>query len=279
MSAVGERERKTQERVVRLFRDRLGYHYLGDWKERPNNSNIEVDTLRSYLQRQGSRDALIDRAITALQRAAGDSPNLYEANKKVYSLLRYGVAVKLEVGQNTETVRLIDWDTPHNNHFAIAEEVTIRGNLTKRPDIVLYVNGIALGVLELKRSSVAVSEGIRQNIGNQREEFIRPFFATTHWLMAGNDTEGLRYGTIGTPEKYYLSWKEPGAEENILDRALLQLCDKTRLLELIHDFIVFDAGTKKLCRHNQYFGVKAAQARVRAREGAFCGTARAVAKV
>ena len=86
-------------------------------------------------------------------------------------------------------------------------------------------------------------------------------------VMAGNDTEGLRYGTIQTPEKYYLTWKEDSPVENPLDRALTQLCGKARFLELIHDFIVFDAGTKKLCRHNQYFGVRAAQDHVQRREG------------
>ena len=86
-------------------------------------------------------------------------------------------------------------------------------------------------------------------------------------VMAGNDTEGLRYGTIQTPEKYYLTWKEDSPVENPLDRALIQLCGKARFLELIHDFIVFDAGTKKLCRHNQYFGVRAAQDYVKRREG------------
>jgi type I restriction enzyme R subunit len=85
--------------------------------------------------------------------------------------------------------------------------------------------------------------------------------------MAGNDTQGLRYGSIETPEKYYLTWKEKSDIESPLDAALVQLCSKACLLELVHDFIVFDAGTKKLCRHNQYFGVKAAQERVRHREG------------
>ena len=75
---------------------------------------------------------------------------------------------------------------------------------TKRPDVVLYVNGIALAVLELKRSTVSVAEGIRQNLDNQKNEFIQPFFSTLQWLMAGNDSEGLRYATIETPEKYWL---------------------------------------------------------------------------
>ena len=142
---------------------------------------------------------------------------------------------------------------------------------TKRPDVVLYVNGIALGVLELKRSTVSVAEGIRQNLDNQKKEFIQPFFSTMQLVMAGNDTEGLRYATIETPEKYYLRWVEDSgpyaSEPNLLDRHLLQVCGKARLLELIHDFVVFDAGTKKLCRQNQYFGVKAAQDFIRRREG------------
>lgn len=77
---------------------------------------------------------------------------------------------------------------------------------TKRPDVVLYVNGIALAVLELKRSTVSVAEGIRQNLDNQKKEFIQPFFSTLQWLMAGNDSEGLRYATIETPEKYWLQY-------------------------------------------------------------------------
>ena len=178
--------------------------------------------------------------------------------------------VKPDVGANTETVHLIDWQHPLANDFAVAEEVTVTGEHTKRPDVVLYVNGIALAVLELKRSVVSVSEGIRQNLDNQKRTFIQPFFATVQLVMAGNDTEGLRYGVIETPEKYYLNWKEEGdagSVEDLLDRQLTQLCNRERLLEIIHDFIVFDAGVKKTCRHHQYFGVRAAQVRVKRREG------------
>ncbi len=179
--------------------------------------------------------------------------------------------VQPAVGEQTITVWLIDWDSPSNNDFAIAEEVTVIGRNTKRPVLVLYVNGIALGVLELKRSTVSVSEGIRQNLDSQKPEFMRPFFATVHLVMAGNESEGLRYGVIGTPEKYWLRWKEddahPAAGDNPLLLELGQLCGKERLLEIVHDFIVFDRGVKKTCRHNQYFGVRAAQARVERREG------------
>lgn len=266
---VGQLERKTQDRVVTLFRERLRYDYLGNWEEREGNSNIEEEYLRAFLVRSGYDEQLIERAIADLKRAAGkQNMSLYDLNKDIYGLLRYGVKVRKGLGHNYETVWLIDWEHPENNHFAIAEEVTVRGNRTKRPDIVLYVNGIALGIIELKRSVVSVSEGIRQNIGNQKDEFIKTFFGTAQILMAGNDTEGLRFGTTETLEDYYLTWKEPGFEgENRLGRNILQLCEKQRLLEIIHDFIVFDSGIKKICRHNQYFGTKAAQEFVKRHEG------------
>jgi len=280
ISTVGQNERNTQDRVVGLFQHTLGYDYLGNWIDRKDNRNVEAGLLRAFLKKQGKDDNLIGRALYLLDKEAGDqSKSLYDRNKAVYELLRYGVKVKSEAGEQTQTAWLIDWEHPENNHFAVAEEVTVlavdAAAYGKRPDVVLYVNGIALGVLELKRSTVSVSEGIRQNLDNQKKMFIEHFFSTQQLILAGNDTEGLRYGSIQTPEKYYLTWKEEGAQDdglkenglNLLDRHLTQLCGKARFLELIHDFIAFDAGVKKLCRQNQYFGVKAAQEHVRRREG------------
>jgi len=242
MTTVGQIERQTQTRVVALFRDRLGYDYLGDWIDRAGfegkgNRNIEPELLTAWLNKQGVSATLIHRALYELEKAAGDTgKSLYDRNRAVYEMLRYGVKVRPEAGENTVTVWPLDWKHPAKNHFAIAEEVTVKGAdakaSTKRPDVVLYVNGIALGVLELKRSTVSVAEGIRQNLDNQKKEFIQPFFSTLQWVMAGNDTEGLRYATIETPEKYYLKWvEESGAhadESNLLDRLLLQVCEKAR---------------------------------------------------
>ncbi len=269
LSNVGQLERETQSRVVALFRTRLDYDYLGNWEYRDYNSNVEVGLLQANLKARGYDDNLISRALDRLKSdvSLGGGRDLYEANQDVYRLLRYGVKVRPGVGEHTETVWLIDWANPDANHFAVAEEVTVPGQHTKRPDLVLYVNGIAFGTIELKRSKVAVSEGIRQTIGNQRPDFIRQFFTTVQLVMAGNDVEGLRYGVIDTPEKYWLEWKEDSNVGEPLDRALTQLCSKQRLLELVHDFLVFDSGVKKICRHNQYFGVKAAQKRVASREG------------
>ena len=183
-------------------------------------------------------------------------------------MLRYGVKVRPDIGENHITVDVIDWKNAANNHFAIAEEVTvIIAEHTKRPDIVIYINGIALGVIELKKCTVSVSEGIRQNLDNQSTRFIREFFSTMQLVMAGNDAEGLRYGTIETPEKYYLTWKEEGGPENILDRHILQIAEKSRILDLIHNFIVYDSGIKKLARPHQYFGIKKAQEYLTRKEG------------
>lgn len=191
MSTVGQIERATQNRVVRLFQDALDYTYLGNWEKREDNRNIEESALRAYLREQGYNEVLIAKAMFDVNKAVSDqSKSLYDLSKDLYGLLRYGVKVLPDVGENTETVWLIDWKNPLNNHFTIAEEVTVRGEHDKRPDVVLYVNGIALGVLELKRSVVGVSEGIRQNLDNQQNRFIKPFFGTVQLVMAGNDTQG-----------------------------------------------------------------------------------------
>jgi type I restriction enzyme, R subunit len=270
MSDIGQPERATQNRVISLFRDELGYDYLGNWQDRSHNSNIEDRHLTTYLTDRGYTPAQITKALYEL-RIAADNPNrnLYDNNKAVYSLLRYGIKVKTKVGENTETVKVIDWHHPDRNHFAIAEEVTIKGHREKRPDIILYINGIAIGVLELKNSRVSIADGIRQSITNQQSDFIETFFSTIQIIFAGNDSEGLSYGTIKTEEKYFLKWKEDEAENDRykLDKYLLKLCDKQRILDLIYNFILFDKGKKKLPRVHQYFGIKAAQSYIQRREG------------
>lgn len=270
MNKVGQIERLTQNRVVKLFKEELGYEYLGDWEKRDNNSNIEEKYLSKFLTRSGYSAVQITKAIHELRTTANNYQNdLYTNNKNVYNLLRYGVQVKADAGENYENVHLIDWQNPTSNDFAIAEEVTVHGNRDKRPDIVLYVNGIAIGVLELKRSTVSIGDGIRQSIVNQRSEFIGSFFSTVQFVFAGNDTEGLRYGTIGTQEKYFLKWKEDVSDDSrlLLDKYLIKMCNKERLIELMYDFVLFDGGIKKLPRVHQYFAVKAAQEHIQKREG------------
>jgi type I restriction enzyme R subunit len=262
MDRVGQIERITQNRVVQLFQNELGYTYLGDWQERENNSNIEEELLTKYLTRKAYSSVQVSRAVFELKNTANNfSDSLYTTNKNVYKQLRYGIKVKTDASSHFETVELINWNNFSDNDFAIAEEVPINGNKTKRPDIVIYINGIAIGIIELKRSTVTINDGIRQNITNQQDQFIQSFFSTVQYLFAGNDTEGLRYGTINTPEKYYLKWKEDIEDNsrNLLDKYLLKMCNKERFIELLYDFVLFDGGVKKLPRVHQYFGIKEAQ--------------------
>jgi len=268
MTPIGQSERLVQNRVIQLLESpELGWDFKGDWHDRENR-NVEEEFLLPYLERQGHSSGIIDRVRQQVFKAASSTAGtLYERNKEFYRLLRYGVQVKEDAGENKQTVHLINWKDPGKNHFFFAEEVTVLGEKTKRPDLVFYVNGIALGVLELKRSTKGVCEGIQQNLDNQSTRFIQHFFNTMQLVMAGNDTQGLRYATIETKAKYWLGWKEDGEGSILLDQHIQQVMNKKRFLELLHDFIVYDRGIKKLCRHNQYFGVKAAQNYVRKREG------------
>lgn len=278
-----ETERQLQERVKHWLIDDLHYKFLGS-RENINNEPVIEELLRKNLISRKYSPEVIARAISDLDSAIkNQSESLYQTNEKIYNRLRYGAQGLKDKNGHHITVNYIDWRSVEKNDFYFAEEVSVLckdGKRKKRPDLVLYVNGIALGMIELKNSRVSVGEGIRQLITNQKNEYIQNFFSTVQILMAGNGSEGLRYGVIETPEKYYLTWHEDKHAKDLLSskikmlqtqdklrNGIISLCHHERFLNLIHDFMIFDAGRKKTARHNQYFAVIAAQARILQREG------------
>ncbi len=256
-------EKEVQKQVIETFKA-MGYAYLGDLTK-SDNKNINKESLKAWLIKnqkiEPERWHKIEQKIhNALKN------DLYEANQTFYELLIYGVKTKISQNENTQTTYLIDWKDVSKNEFSVAEEVSVKGPNMKRPDVVLYVNGIALGVLELKKSSVSVESGIRQNLDNQKKEFIRDFFKTIQLVMAGNESQGLKYSVIETKEKYYLSWKEEGVLKNLFETIECFL-EKERFLEFIHDFLIFDKGQKKCARFHQYFAIKKTQEFIKRKEG------------
>ncbi len=283
--ATVDAEKKLQNRVLHWLVDDLGYAYKGNLEDQ-DNTPVKEEWLKANLKKRGYTDDQIKIAISELvSKTINQSDTLYEINRCIYSLLRYGRQGAKDADGHRQTVHYIDWENIDNNDFSVAEEVSVLrfDNITrKRPDVVLYINGIALAVFELKSSCVSAGKGIRQLLQNQKRENILNFFSTAQLLFAGNEAEGLFYGTVITPEKYYLKWKEDtkadddlsseikqihAKESNRLRDGVVSLCQKERFLSFIHDFVIYDAGKKKVARHNQYFANIAARKRIREGEG------------
>ncbi len=279
-----EIERAVQDRVVAQLRTRLGYGYWGNLKDR-DNGPVNEAVLREFLaSRQRLTPNQVSGVVAKLKQAAhcASKSALYNANKEVYRMLRYPVPVPTEPGRPQRQAWLVDWKTPSNNVFSVAEEVrvaTAGGEAAhRRPDVCLYVNGILFAVIELKKATVSVEEGVRQNWRNQQDGEIPGFFATAQLLVSGSESEGVKYGTTLTPPKYWLKWKEPCGSpcaesaftpaevKNAMDRAILQMFEPKRFLGLVHDSIVFDAGVKKVMRPNQVFALDAAKPRIAKKE-------------
>ena len=169
---------------MKLFRESLGYDYLGDWTDRPDNRNIEEGYLRPFLKKQGYSETLINRALYELKRVAGDqTKSLYDINKAVYGLLRYGVQGQTRCGREHPN-RLADrLEEPADQPLCHGRRGHRQRQARQAPDVVLYVNGIALGVLELKRSVVSVARASVRTWTTRRPIFIEPLFhhdATGH---------------------------------------------------------------------------------------------------
>lgn len=258
-----QKERDYQNALVKRFQEELGYTYLGNWQYAKGanvnnmgvaNSPILDEEVRSFLKEQGRTEMQIEDVLVKLKDKArlSDSKmsSLIQCNTDLYDILTMGIKSQPSPEKNHEDVMLFDFDHPQSNHFAIAEEVSYIDPLLgkhKRPDIVVYVNGIALAVIELKRSLVNYEEGIKQHLSNERD-FIPSFFTTIQFTIASNDGVEFRYGTIGTPLSFWCKWKRDTNKvgDTITEKEAYHLFfDKENFMFFFHYGVLNDGGIKK----------------------------------
>ena len=248
----------------------MGYEYLGNWEYREGNSNIEVELLTQNLRARGYDDNLINKAIDKLKKDAslGGGRDLYEANRDVYDLLRYGVKVKPGVGEQYETVWLIDWAEPGGQPLRGG-----RGSDGARPAHQAAGRG---AVRQRHRARDVGAEAVEgRGVGGhpaddrQPEAGVHP--TVLHDRAAGDGRQRCRGAALRRHR--HAGEVLAGVARGLGHRGPARSGSHAAVLEgrgcssCIHDFMVFDAGIKKTCRHNQYFGVKAAQERIAKREG------------
>lgn len=291
-------ERAYQNGVVEAFTKKLGYEYLGNLQYAKNttvnslgtrNAPIIESALKTFLKGQGHTEYAITAALSRLKEQARLTDARYvtlaEANNAVYDMLISGVSVKPSPEENETDVMFFDFEKPENNAFAFAEEVSFIDPLTtinSRPDIVVYVNGIALCVIELKRSIVSLDEGIRQHLSNERD-LIPSFFTTTQFTVVARHAPhielngegkvsdgmyGFKYATLGTPHEFWCPWKRDTNRTGIVlsdEESFADFFSKEQFMFLFRYGIVADGGIKKVMRPHQYHALRAAEPRLRAK--------------
>jgi type I restriction enzyme R subunit len=279
-----QRERDYQNALIKRFHDELKYDYLGNWQYAKGdtvnclgkqNSPILDDEVRAFLKSKERTDMQIEDVLTQLKSKArlGDPKmsSLMQCNTDLYETLIMGIKSRPSPEENHEDVMLFDFEKAINNHFTIAEEVSYIDPLlgkNKRPDLVVYVNGIALAVIELKRSLVNYEEGIKQHLSNERD-FIPSFFTTTQFTIASNDGVDFRYGTIGTPLKFWCKWKKDTNKlgEGLSEKeAYSMFFDKENFMHLFRYGVLNDGGIKKVLRPHQFYAIMAAADRMPKKE-------------
>lgn len=234
--------------------------------------------------------------LKAVDELAGVSLNegLMVANERITNLLLLGTSLEENLEDGTRrsfSFKFIDFENLQNNDFYVTEEFEVsrvsQSDALKhrRPDLVLFINGIPIVVIELKKSSVSFENGIKQLEKEQGKDEIAHLFKYIQLTIAANGS-GARYGTTGTPFKFYSVWKEQDeakAKESLksaikdrevsaLDMTLFALLSKDRLLRLVRHYIVFDKRMKKVCRYQQFFAIEETLKRVSAKkDGARAG--------
>ena len=229
----------------------LGWSFLSQnncLNKRGNTRELILkDELIEYLKQQrfeyrGETYPLSANSIEYIVRdlsPPGLNESLLKANERLYNKLLLGITVTEFINgkKHSPTIKIIDWDNIDNNRFHITEEMEVAitdGTSTRRPDIVCYVNGLPLVVIETKRSESGnpnknmVDEGISQNIRNQKPDEIPGLFAYAQLLFSISNIDG-RYGTTKTIKKFWAQWKEETDSEDAFDEAHFQSIKDKRL--------------------------------------------------
>lgn len=215
----------------------------------------------------------IEKAISDLDEPLTDG--LIRTSEKIYDSLMLGRSYleKLADGSSKSfNMQYIDWKKPNNNVYHVTEEFSVDSwdkQKNARPDIILFINGIPLAVIECKTPLISEEQAIEQMIRNQGKEYIPQLFKFVQIVMATNKNS-VKYATCGTGKKFWNIWREQEEEwqnkileEKVVgrmateqDRGLVSLFSIERMLRLIPNFIVYDAYVKKICRYQQYFAVE-----------------------
>ncbi|AXU29202.1 TPA: type I restriction endonuclease subunit R [Clostridioides difficile] len=276
----------SQKPAIEVLKN-LGYTYI-DTQEaeimRGNLYNVllkpiiksKLEELNSYTYKGKEykfNEKNINTAMNDLDELLTDG--LVKTNEKIFNTLLLGRSYNETLEDGTKrsfTIKFIDWEDISNNDFYIVEEFSVEsedGKNTARPDLVLFINGIPFGVIECKKSSLSIDQGISQMIRNQSKDYIPQLFKFIQIVMATNKNE-TKYATCSTPKKFWSVWKEEDNKwiDNELakvvknriptnqDKNIISLFHPLRVIEFIKYFILFDKDVKKICRYQQYFAIK-----------------------
>lgn len=265
----------------------LGYKYLSPEEVTSLRGNFHNPVLTKVLRRQleemnsyeykGEQYRFsknnLDKAVQDLDIPLTDG--LVQTNEKIYDLLMLGKSYEeftVDGNRRSFNINFIDWDNFDHNVFHVTDEFQVErehGNEHIYPDIVLFINGIPVAVIENKRSSIELSQGVSQMIRNQKLQYAPQLFKYVQIVMATNRNEAA-YATCDTPKKFWATWREEavswqtdilneavtGREVTKQDLDIVSLFHRERLKDLIQHFIVFDNNVKKIARYQQFFGVK-----------------------
>ena len=282
---------ESQDRAIKVL-ERLGYQYIPRSQAeilRGRLANVLfTEVLHEFLHRQsffyrGKQTPFSGRSIGKAINDIDASlvSGLMSASKTIYDMLLAGNSYEEELfdgGRQSFDLKYIDWGRPENNIWQVTDEFSVERPNGKyaRPDIVLLVNGIPLVVIECKKSSVDVEEGVGQNVRNWQPQYIPHLFKFAQIVMAMNANH-VKYGTCGTPSEHFSVWRERdyqwqqekchnvSPDDRIIeqDRAIVSLLSRERLLEMIRYFILYDNNVKKIARYQQFFGIQAAMRRIK----------------